>query len=298
MAVRILIWPSVNEVYTQFFQRFKAFVPIIWLPFALLLLWDGFFWFFPDLWWEVAHSNFADFIHGFFYKVGMSVFEIFMVSVIFVALLRWLVLEEKPDTRELSYQKGIPDLRTVFRLPYYFQFGRNEFLYALLVLGLTIFSLALVEIVNISHFYFGYKPSGIYDDRMLFYLYAFLFRAAQFLGHLIFFVFILAFVNVAVTGSYNFFACINKIRGNIFRILIIDLLIFAPYYFFDVTYYVGVNLLTEWPQIQGLINFSAGRILYDLHHFMSFILYYCCLLAYAIFMSLVYKQIMVKHDKN
>ncbi len=295
MNVRIQIWPAVLEAYLQTFEKFKSFLPVIWLSLVLILIWDGVFWFYPNIVTSFAEAGYASSFKNFAHDFIFILVEVLIASIVFVALLRWLIIDEIPKTSEVSYQKGIPNLKTVFRLPYYFYFGPKEFLYASFVGLVTFLVMILENSVQMSFYHFGLELGAVYSNMQL-YFYILAFRFVQLLELLLYAVFILVFAHIAVKGRVDIYQCVKNIKGNVLRVLIIGFLIFVPYYIINNILIIFSPFNPEW--LNGWISNNARvyEFLTNAHHFSAVLAYYFCAIVDIVFISLIYRKLMVEHE--
>ena len=304
--IKVKIWPMVKESYAQVNRTRAIWSPVVWLPLALIFVWYSIFWFFPEFRLFISTDLLnagggADFFDYWF------VFETFMTSVFMVALYRFFILDEKPDIKYIEYKKGIPELKTVFKLPYYFRFGRWEFVFALFSSLLGVFFLLLQDVFRL------YWLNNLAADGLSGWIQADLTHSAflytgivyflQFLELLVYTVLVLVFPFLALHDSYafkNISEMVKAVKGNIFRILIIVSLIYLPYDGFNsainlvYVYAFKMGLLSDSSPFREDILFHVGWIRY----YASLGVYYVCVLADIIFLSIIYKRLVLENDKN
>ena len=296
--IKIRIWPAFRESYAQLFKTSTFWGPVVWLPLALIFVWYSTFWFFPEFRLFISMDVLNARGGADFFEYLWFIFEIFITSIFMVALYRFFILGEKPDIKYIEYKKGIPELKTVFKLPYYFRFGRWEFVFALFSSLLGVFFLLAedgfrIYWLNVLVSDFGHSE----------FLYTGVVYFIRFLEFLVYTVLVLVFPFLALHDSYafkNISEMVKAVKGNIFRILIIVSLIYLPYDGFNsainlvYVYAFKMGLLSDSSPFREDILFHVGWIRY----YASLGVYYVCVLADIIFLSIIYKRLVLENDKN
>ncbi len=302
MALRLRIIPNAILPFQQAYAVRQDIIRIAWLPLMLIMMIEAirFIPFSPeDLLPRLLQFTFqaGDAIHTF--SLGPYVFNI-LIAILFsipsVALLRFVLLGEKPVMRNFTVKRGgVDEDKVMLSIPYYFSFGKRERAYAALTLGVAITFLLLndlAQIVRVMQLANDHAREISPHDPLV-YIRIFL----GFSERLVFAAAIIAWPLIAISDRWAALSAANilkPVRGNIIRILVIGYLIFLPY---EIIMHMAPAV--EWLFLlagEDAYRASYGFFIFQWHVFVTIgsIVWYMCSFVDLFFTTNVYKNLSQK----
>jgi hypothetical protein len=315
-ANTIEILPAVLLSYRDAALNLKTFLAVAWIPIALFMLFDAFV--FPYMHGGITHwkstlpeGSYLPPLEGFSYNLVD-----FLLSAVFIAAIyRFLILDEEPGIKWLYVKEDTPERRKSkirwlykevglqtrqtaetekarLKIPFYFRFGRREFIFFLLSFYIFCVFLIIQDLVELVYLQNAFDRGIRYvaEDRYYYFYVAFLtFLKGLFLlvyAKIIFmWPFLICeehFVKHNSIGE-DFTLLFAATRGNVFKILIVGLIIYAPYRLLCYSPFLMEQLgITDYQD-----RFSFYYAIED--QFLLF-LYYFCLMADVVFISSIYRN--------
>lgn len=283
-SYKIAIVPTIQASLNLVLENKKTVFLLGWLSLLLLLCFDVLNRHFSIVYTISEFIAFSD--NENFSRYLTIIIETLIIVPFIIGLYRLYILSEN-NLREFKYQRGIVEQKTVFKIFWYFKFYKRELLF---FIPCALLPIIFLVIQNTATNMWLESLDPVFDiTKTNAYIHFFIQYFISFLEALVFSVTILIWAYIAVSEKIDikeFSKLIRLIKGNIFRIFLIGLIIYLP------VYTVGlIPIFAYWIVPH---NFLESVFFIRVIDTVQTILWFICLSIDIAFISLIYKGLTSK----
>ncbi len=278
-GVRIKILPTLKASVLLAAKHYRIGLILMWVPFVLLCV-LSFIDIYSDQYHDIIYDIFGHHEHIIITDYINLIMDSLITAPFMIALYRLYILSEE-NYSTWHYKRGLYEQKTVLKINWYCKFGKRELMVAVLSIMIGLIFLAAHSIHT------AIKMNSIVDfTNPSFTDYTIIKYMIRFLEDIVYAAIILIWPAIAVSKTFKFSSIpslIKAIKGNIFRVYIIHMIIYSPL--------LVLGYLSAWTfqPINALSGISID-ILYDAETVIYLLLYFACYAVNIAFISLIYKD--------
>ncbi|MGH1456403.1 MAG: hypothetical protein ACRBDI_06450 [Alphaproteobacteria bacterium] len=280
-SYKIAIIPTIKASLNLAFENKKTVFLLGWITLLFLLCFDVLNRYFSIVYTISEFIKLSDTD-----RYITIIIETLIIVPFIVGLYRFYILNEN-NLQEFKYQRGITEQRIIFRIFWYFKFHKREIFFFIPYVFIAILFLFLHESVTDILIEMLNFDSGLTKTNS--YIYTLAHYFITFIDDLVFASMILVWVYLAVSNKPRIQKTpdlIKMIKGNIFRVYLVGLIIYLP------VYSIGILLIIiHWIAPSNQMN----ALFFEFFYALETTIYFTCVCVEIAFISLIYQGLIERN---